>query len=285
MQLFKFCQKALCHQRDGKIHDQEVGAILGYNPSDCSHWKRGEKHVKSVFSLAKIAETLGVEVSLVHDVASGAIGVDEAYYEYLEARSLKELVVFMATAPKDQMRSVRSRMEAFVAELHSQSEFSTAPLYLPEVMRFFSFINSQPVDMMDKLSRILRVKPGQYTIQLRKGDLKAQTRMSIARDLARILLDGERSRFPELGPLDSSWLAFESTVFVANLFLPKSMVLAEIAKLDSRSNIVAEIANLFWTPRSLVGFQLQDTLRSDLTQLASINKSVPAAAPVIDQAI
>ena len=41
-------------QRNGKVHDQEVGAILSFNPSDCSHWKRGEKHVKSVFALAKL---------------------------------------------------------------------------------------------------------------------------------------------------------------------------------------------------------------------------------------
>ncbi len=49
--LFKFCQRILYIQRSsGKINDQEIGQILGFNPSDCSHWKRGEKNVKSVFA-------------------------------------------------------------------------------------------------------------------------------------------------------------------------------------------------------------------------------------------
>ena len=72
VQLFKFCQKVLSPQKGEKIHDQEVGAILEFNPSDCSRWKRGEKSVPSVFSLAKLAEALQVEISLIHDVASRA---------------------------------------------------------------------------------------------------------------------------------------------------------------------------------------------------------------------
>ena len=60
VQLFKFCQKVMMHQKGGKVRDQEVGSILNFNPSDCSHWKRGEKNVRSVFALAKLADTLGV---------------------------------------------------------------------------------------------------------------------------------------------------------------------------------------------------------------------------------
>jgi hypothetical protein len=116
--------------------------------------------------------------------------------------------------------------------------------------------------MMDKLSRILRVRPGQYCIQYRKGDLKAQTRMGMTKDLARIIFEGERSRFPELGPANPSLVEFEETLFVASLLLPKSMLMAEMAKLDSRKNVVSELATLFWVPKSLVGFQMQDILRS-----------------------
>ena len=62
-------QKVLMSQKGGKVHDQEVGQILNFNPSDCSHWKRGEKNVRSVFALAKLSETLAIEPTLVHDVA------------------------------------------------------------------------------------------------------------------------------------------------------------------------------------------------------------------------
>ena len=54
------------------------------------HWKRGEKNVKSVFVLAKLSETLGVESSLIHDVASGAINLEEAFFEYIESNSIKQ---------------------------------------------------------------------------------------------------------------------------------------------------------------------------------------------------
>ncbi len=40
----------------------------------------------------------------------------------------------------------------FVAAIHQQSEFSTPPLYLPEVFRSFAFVSTQAVDMIDKLS-------------------------------------------------------------------------------------------------------------------------------------
>src|SRR6185312_12282519 len=90
VQLFKFCQKVLMSQRGSKVHDQEVGSILNFNPSDCSHWKRGEKNVRSVFSLAKLAETLAVETTLIHDVASGAVGLDEAFYEWTESNAFQQ---------------------------------------------------------------------------------------------------------------------------------------------------------------------------------------------------
>ncbi len=262
VQLFKFCQKVLMSQRGVKVHDQEVGQILSFNPSDCSHWKRGEKNVRSVFSLAKLAEALQVETTLVHDVASGAVGLDEAFYEWQESNAFKALVDKAATAAPSEIAEARRRVEAFVAQLHEQCEFSTPPLYIPEVLRFFAFVTTQPTEMMDKLSRILRVKPGQYSIQFRKGDLKPQTRMCMTKDLARIIFEGERERFPELGPANAKLVELEETIFCASLLVPKNILLAEMAKLDSRRNVVSELATLFWVPKSLVGFQLTDILLS-----------------------
>lgn len=263
VQLFKFCQKVLTHQRGIKVRDQEVGQILNFNPSDCSHWKRGEKNVKSVFALAKLAEALQVEPSLVHDVASGSSNLDEGFFEFLESREIKNVVKgVMESFGEAEVNRVRDRVHAFVDQIHRQCEFTTAPLYLPEVMRTFSFVATQPTEMIDKLSRILRVKTGQYSIQFRKGDLKAQTRQSVVKDLARIIFEGERARFPELGPLRTELTAFEGIVFAADLLAPKSMVLEEMAKLDLRRNVVSELASLFWVPKSLVCFQMQEVLRT-----------------------
>ena len=81
-QLFKFCQKILTDEKGKKVHDQDVGGILNFNPSDCSHWKRGDKNVKSVFALEKLAMELNVESTLLHEIIDGNIDLNEAYYEY-----------------------------------------------------------------------------------------------------------------------------------------------------------------------------------------------------------
>jgi len=261
VQLFKFCYKVLLHQRGDKVRDQDVGVILDFNPSDCSHWKRGEKNVRSVFSLAKLAEEMQVEVSLVHDVASGAATVDEAYFEYLESRAMNETLQKALQVPSEEMRTARERTQKFVNAILAQSDFTTPPLYLPEVLRSFAFIGTQPMEMMDKLSRILRVKAGQYCIHYRKGDLKPQTRWSMVKDLGRILFEGERARFPELGAANPNLVEYEEAIFAANLLVPQSMIVDEMSKLDSRRNVVAELAAIFWVPKSLVGFQLRDMLR------------------------
>lgn len=262
VQLFKFCQKVMSHQRGNKIHDQDVGAILEFNPSDCSHWKRGEKSVRSVFALAKLAETLGVEPSLIHDVASGHADLEEAYFEYTESRAFRQMHGATQGVSSTDVAAARSRVEGFVKRLHEQCEFSTPPFYLPEVLRYFSFITTQPAEMLDKLSRILRVRPGTYCIQYRKGDLKAQTRMSMAKDLARIVFEAERTRFPELGAANAALVSFEEAIFIANILAPKGMMIDEMGKLDSRRNVVADLAALFWVPKSLIGFQMQDVLRT-----------------------
>jgi hypothetical protein len=282
VQLFKFCHKVLMSQRGGKVHDQDVGSILSFNPSDCSHWKRGEKNVRSVFSLAKLSETLQVEAMLVHDVASGAVGLEEAYYEWQESNNFRSVLAKASECDPKIVAATRARVEEFVAQLHAQAEFVTPPLYIPEVMRFFAFITAQPADMMDRLSRILRVKPGQYAIQYRKGDLKAPTRMGIVKDMARILFQGERARFPELGESDPRLLEYEETIFTASLLVPKAALLAEMAKLDNRKNVVAELATLFWVPKSLIGFQMADILRSGerprVTTAASVDGTVNNSA-------
>lgn len=262
VQLFKFCQKVLVTQRGGKVHDQEVGAILGFNPSDCSHWKRGEKNVRSVFALAKLAEALSIEPTLIHDVASGQVGLDEAFYEWTESNNLRSTLDKVQGSGEEILTEARERVEAFVKAIQTQVDFTTPPLYVPEVLRFFAFASTQPTDMMDKLSRILRLKPGSYCIQFRKGDLRPQTRMSMIKDLSRIVFEGERKRFPELGAANTEIIAFEEMLFTASLLAPKQLLLQEMAKLDSRRNVVSELAAMFWVPKSLICFQLQDILRS-----------------------
>ncbi len=259
--LFKFCQKVLTAQRGTRVNDQEVGAILEFNPSDCSHWKRGEKSIRSVFALAKLSEAMNMEAGLVHDVASGALSLDEAMNEWQESGQF-QTATKKALASGADLAAVRAKIDTFVKELHTQADFRQAPLYLPEVLKFFAFITVQPADLIDRLSRILKVKPGHYAIQVKKGDLKPQIRMSMAKDLARVIFEAERGRFPELGSANQDVLEFEELYFVANLLAPKYLLVEELTKLDNKKNVVQELAQTFWVPKSLVGFQLKDMVIS-----------------------
>lgn len=193
-------------------------------------------------------------------MASGAAGLDEAFFEYNESSTFRTVVAKAREAGDTAMTAARQRVEAFVAQLHAQSQFTTAPLYLPEVVRYFPFVQMQPIEMIDRLSRVLRTKPGHYVINYRKGDLKAQTRMSVLKDLARILFEAERARFPELGTADEKLLGYEQLLFVANLLAPKNLLLDEMGRVDARRNLISELSALFWIPKSLLTFQLQQSI-------------------------
>ena len=81
--LFQFCRRVLDHKFGGiRVIDQDVGQILGFDPADCSHWKKGKKNIRSIQAMKSIADHLGVDEKLVVDVASGEIGDEEAFYEY-----------------------------------------------------------------------------------------------------------------------------------------------------------------------------------------------------------
>ncbi len=261
-QLFRFCQRVLVDRRQSKVHDQEIGAILSFNPSDCSHWKRGEKNIKSIFALEKLSASLGVENTLILDIASGHMSLDEAFFEYKECRRIQRVFAAAQTIEPAALLEIKRRTQKFVNQIHAECDFKTAPLYLPEVIQNFSFIKTQPAEMMDKLSRVLRVRSGQYCIQFAKGELKPQTRQSISMDLARIFFEGERARFPELGTVDKDLVALEEYLFVCMLLVPEDLVMEELLRLDNRRNVIQDLANIFWVPKSLICLQVQQVIQS-----------------------
>src|SRR5690606_16358596 len=75
--------RVLDHKFGGiRVIDQDVGQILGFDPADCSHWKKGKKNIRSIQAMKSIAEHLGVDEKLVVDVAAGDIEETEAFFEY-----------------------------------------------------------------------------------------------------------------------------------------------------------------------------------------------------------
>ena len=81
--LFQFSKQALQYKFSEKVKviDQDVGAILGYDPADCSHWKKGKKNIKNCKSLHTLAQTLQVDHDLIIALARGKITLEEALFE------------------------------------------------------------------------------------------------------------------------------------------------------------------------------------------------------------
>jgi hypothetical protein len=79
--LFQFCKEALS-LKSQKVMDQEVGNLLGYDPADCSHWKKGKKNIKSLTSLKTLADGFQMDEKTLMDLITGKISKDEALLEY-----------------------------------------------------------------------------------------------------------------------------------------------------------------------------------------------------------
>src|SRR5690349_1162607 len=148
--LFKFCKEALEIRYEGnvKVIDQDVGAILGYDPADCSHWKKGKKNIRALSTLRSIADHLSIDERLLIDIASGKIGLGEAVFEYkgyghfsLQGHHLENLKKEFFKNPNKWQKEGRiaSFEELFALdrqgvaevtrEILAQGKFEEAPIY------------------------------------------------------------------------------------------------------------------------------------------------------------
>lgn len=152
--LFQFCRRVLDHKFGGiRVIDQDVGQILGFDPADCSHWKKGKKNIRSIQAMKSIAEHLGVDEKLVVDVASGDLDDSEAFHEFSGYGAFSIDSKIFESAKKDFYRRHagswtkdkenefkelfnpnESAIDRVVSEIHQRINFLEAPLYLPEIV-------------------------------------------------------------------------------------------------------------------------------------------------------
>ena len=158
-QLFHFCYKILTDKKGKKIHDQEIGSILNFNPSDCSHWKRGEKHIKSISMFNTLAKKLDVETTLLHDLASGNINLEEAYYEHKTSHLINNTLKYINSYhDQEEILARYLSIKKLTDTIHIKMNFKNPPVYLPELFHVFENINQQSIEIISDLSRILKVK-------------------------------------------------------------------------------------------------------------------------------
>lgn len=274
-ELFKFCKEALNikHSFEVKVIDQHVGAILGFDPADCSHWKRGKKNIRSLETVKAIAQHLDVDERDIFDIISGRCDVEEALQEYrgfgqtsLTARQLDELKreYFRNSSRFQSALGVhsfeelvelnRSQIEARAEELLLRARVGALPVMLPEIVEV---LDDAVVVQEDggKSTSPLKVehRNNQTVITHRTGDMKPFLRFMIAREIGRHVLMGDQN-IPELTPV----IDVRLNIFAGALLMPSALIQTSLRHADASCDLVDHLATLFWLPRTVVANRLRD---------------------------
>ena len=280
--LFRFCKEALEIRYEGnvKVIDQDVGAILGYDPADCSHWKKGKKNIRALATLRSIADHLHIDERLLIDVAAGNVGLAEAVFEFrgygsfsIAGRHMENLKKeFFKNPAKWQNGSLKSFEELFdinrnavvraaqrVVEL---GNFEEAPIYLPEICGLFTELTLQSVDELEATVDQLQVPrdDGTNGVQLRfKGpEMRPYVRFLLAKQLYMHLCQSRHEILTGLhgGPVEVQEI--QANLFAGLLLVPGKLLRREVETIDSSLDLVAQLAETFWVSKALMNQRLRD---------------------------
>lgn len=282
--LFQFCRRVLDHKFGNiRVIDQDVGQILGFDPADCSHWKKGKKNIRSIQAMKSIAEHLGVDEKLVVDVAAGDLDETEAYYEYsgYGAFALDQKILENAkkdfyrrhagTWTKDRETEFRDAFSAnepaidkVVAMIHEKLNFLEAPLYLPEVLAAFPELALVPQDAPETSPVLVQRAAGTTTINYTAGtEMRPYMRYRIAKAMAQHFLpDMPSISGTEATPEFAQHLHdVQSNLFAAKLLAPAPLIRKEMAQINVAKDVVSQLSETFWVSKTFMNRRLKEILQ------------------------
>ena len=290
--LFQFCRRVLDHKFGGiRVIDQDVGQILGFDPADCSHWKKGKKNIRSIQAMKSIAEHLGVDEKLVVDVAAGDLGDDEAFFEYsgygafaldgkvLEAAKKDFYRRHAGSLPKDKENEFResftvneAAIDRIVAEIHAKINFQEAPLYLPEVVAAYPELSLTPIAAVASptgltarpadASNVTSSRQGATTVIAYPAGLEMRPymRFRIAKLMAAHFLAGISPRWEGAGDYLTHLADVQGNVFAARLLAPAGLIRREIGQVNVAKDVVTQLAEVFWVSKTFMNRRLKEIL-------------------------
>ncbi|NRA63655.1 MAG: hypothetical protein HRU19_04185 [Pseudobacteriovorax sp.] len=288
--LFQFCRKVLDHKFGGiRVIDQDVGQILGFDPADCSHWKKGKKNIRSIQAMKSIASHLGVDEKLIVDVASGDMSDWEAFQEYSGYGTFHLDSSLFDTAKKEFYRKFANTwtrekesefrtffdvnhiaIDRIVGQIHQKIDFHEAPLYLPEIIGAYPNLKMKPFDANAEETRTATIK----TIQSESGlsieyptDIKMRPfiRFKIAKAMASYFFKEAGLELPnELGDYRSTIEDVHANLFAAKLLTPSHLLRREIATVNVAKDVVAQLAETFWVSKTFMNLRLKDILQNPI---------------------
>jgi hypothetical protein len=275
-ELFRFCKEALNikHSFEVKVIDQHVGAILGFDPADCSHWKKGKKNIKSLDTVKAIAQHLDVSERDILDIIAGRTDVEETIHEYkgygqsaLTPKQIDDLKrEYFKNSARFQTALGVQTFEEFVdlkrektisvaEELLLRAQVNALPVMIPEVVDLFG-PSLRVVEGSVELSAPLTAASddnGTTTLTYRGGDMKPFLRFLIAREIGRHVLIGKQN-FAEIQAL----VDIRLNIFASALLMPSHLLQSALRHADPTCDLVEQMSVLFWVPRSVVSSRLRD---------------------------
>jgi hypothetical protein len=285
--LFKFCKEALEIRYEGnvKVIDQDVGAILGYDPADCSHWKKGKKNIRALSTLKTIADHLNIDERLLIDIASGRVDLDEAVFEYkgygntsllgrhletLKKEFFKNPARWNSDGSKSSFENLftidRDSITEIVTKILSQGDFAEAPIYLPEIVKMFPNIRIESIETAEKAFEVLvenREDGASSTIiRIKTGEVRPYMRYLMARELYKHLIRNADPLVAKFKDTPEEIVNIQSNIFASMLLIPTAMLKHEVEKIDTSLDIIAQLADVFWVSKSLMNQRMRDYMDS-----------------------
>lgn len=284
--LFRFCKEALEIRYDGnvKVIDQDVGAILGYDPADCSHWKKGKKNIRSLSTLKSIADHLNVDERLLIDIASGKIGLDEAIYEFkgygsfsLQGKNLENLKKdFFKNPAKWQSNSSsitfeelfdvnRNRVSQAALAIIEENNFTEAPIYIPELTQSVKNVTLTSDESQEEAVIVRTEGEGENTLTtiiFKSAEMRPYIRFIAAKEIFKHLVRAKHTAMETFAASPAEVLEVQANIFAGALLIPGKMLKKEVEKIDSSLDIVLQLADTFWVSKALMNQRLRDYMEN-----------------------
>ncbi len=284
--LFKFCKEALELRYEGnvKVIDQDVGAILGYDPADCSHWKKGKKNIRALNTLRSIAEHLKIDERLLIDIASGRIGLDEAIFEFkgygafqIDNQHLEKLKKDFFKSPgkwqeadsiksfEDLFKINRAGIVKIASEVIKQGEFKEAPIYIPELYDLFSDITLEKDANLNVNISVTTSGEGtdlKTTVYYGSNEMRPYIRFLTAKELYKHLVRSKDPLTAEFHNSPDQVLDIQANLFAGHVLIPSSMLQEEVDKINSSLDIISQLADAFWVSKALMNKRMRDFMEN-----------------------
>jgi hypothetical protein len=284
--LFKFCKEALEMRYEGnvKVIDQDVGAILGYDPADCSHWKKGKKNIRALSTLRTIADHLSIDERLLIDVAAGKVGFNEAIFEYrgygsfgLSGRLSENLKKeFFKNPARYQGEGARLTFEELfdvdrpgvvkaVDAILSAGGFQEAPIYVPEVCQLFPNFTVIADDTLTTPVSVATEGHGadcRVTVRYNGNDMRPYIRFLVAKELYKYLVASQSPYLAHSTSCPEEVLDIRANLFAGLLLVPGKMLRREVERIDASHDIVHQLSEIFWVSKAMMNQRLRDYMEN-----------------------